>query len=246
MARTDFAQARKIATRRHQHASRTGDRFDNHGRNVLRAMFAKESFQIVGELSTVSGLAVRKGVARQILRVAQVCGVRQQRALPGVAILGNATHRHATEPHAVIGAVPANEQIALRVATQTAVGERNFKRRIDRFGTGVGEEHLIETTRRMGREARGQLKGQGVTHVESGCKIHGLKLPRDRITNLNAAVAGIDAPQPGSTIQDPATVIGLVIHARRACQQARRGAKLPIRRKGHPEGGKLGTHSPQG
>src|SRR3546814_8072222 len=73
----DVAQPLKIADRRQQHAGRSRHRLDDHRRDRLCPMQIDEPLEIVGEFGAMLRKSARKGVACQIVRVAQMIGARQ-------------------------------------------------------------------------------------------------------------------------------------------------------------------------
>jgi hypothetical protein len=116
------------------------------------------------------------------------------------------------------------------------IGDGDLEGGIHRLRAGVGEEHMVEIAGQHGREPGGQLEGEGVAHLEGGREIHPADLVAHGLDDLLAAVAGIDAPQAGGAVEDLAVVVGGVVHAFRAHEQARLALELPVVGEGHPEG----------
>ncbi len=75
-----------------------------------------------------------------------------------------------------------------------------------------------------------------MAHLEGGREVHDRGLLLDRLDDLAAAVPGVDAPQAGGAVQHLAVVVGVVEHALRAGEHARRGLERAVGREGHPEG----------
>jgi hypothetical protein len=115
------------------------------------------------------------------------------------------------------------------------IGERDLERGVDRLGAGVGEEDPVEALRRDLGEPLGEVERQRMAHLERGREVQRHQLPLDRGGDLLAAVAGIDAPETGGTVDHLAAVDGGVVHALGRGEQARRLLELPVGRERHPE-----------
>lgn len=72
--------------------------------------------------------------------------------------------------------------------------------------------------------------------LERGRIVERHELPLDGGGNLLATVAGVDAPQPGRTVNHLAAINRRVVHALRQSEQARGRLELPVRGEWHPEG----------
>ena len=66
-----------------------------------------------------------------------------QHVAEGLAVADHAADRDAAEAHAVITAFAADQHAPGAFAAHAVIGERDFQRGVDRFGAGVGEEHLV-------------------------------------------------------------------------------------------------------
>ena len=140
MLGADFAQALEIALRRDQHPGRSGDRLHDQRGDARGIVQLANALQIVGELGAVRRLAAREGIARRVVRMADVVDPGDTRP-EGLAVEGNAAHGHAAEVHAVIAALAADQPEALALAPGALVSQRDLERGVDRFGAGVGKEH---------------------------------------------------------------------------------------------------------
>ena len=120
-------------------------------------------------------------------------------------------------------------------SAHTVIGERDFQRSVDRFGTGVAEEHPVQALRRNCGQLFGCLEGGGMMHLEAGRVIHGGRLLLDRLDDRGAAVAGIDRPQAGDAVEHLAAVMRLVVHVLGRHQQAWRGLELAVGGEGDPQ-----------
>jgi hypothetical protein len=95
---------------------------------------------------------------------------------------------------------------------------------------------MIEIAGQHLRQARGQLEGGRVAHLEGRRVIHPADLGGDRLRDLLAAMAGVDAPQAGGGIEHLAAVMGGVVHVLGGDEEPRLALELPVGRERHPEG----------
>ena len=94
---------------------------------------------------------------------------------------------------------------------------------------------MIEIAGQHRGQPRGELEGERMAHLEGRGVVELADLRRNRLGDLLAAVAGIDAPQAGGAVQDLAAVVGSVVHVLGGDQQARLLLELAVRRERHPE-----------
>ena len=198
-------------------------------------MQGDDPLEIVGELDTMLGLAARKGVAGEIMGVADMVDAGEQRA-EHLAIGDNAANRNAAEIDAVITALTTDEAEAAALADDTLVGERDLEPGFDRFGAGIGEKDVVDAGRHVGDQARRQLEAFRVAHLESRRVVQLAHLRGNRLDDLLSAVAGVDAPQASGAVHHLAAIVGAIIHALGADQHARGLLELPVCRERHPEG----------
>ena len=107
----------------------------------------------------VKALRARSWVWRHVIDAGQ------QRA-EHLAVGDDAADRDAAEIDAVIAALAADQAEARAVALGAVIGERDLERGLDRLRAGVGEEDMVDARRHDGDEARGQLEGLRVAHLE--------------------------------------------------------------------------------
>ena len=176
---------------------------------------------------------VKAFFARQ-MRVRHVVDAGQQRA-EHLAVGDDAADRDAAEIDAVIAALAADQAEARAVALGAMIGERDLQRGVDRFRTGIGEEHVVEALRRDVDQPVGEFEDDRVAHLEGRRVVELGRLLLDRLGDLRAAVAGIDAPQPGRAVEHLAAVGRRVVHVLGGHEHARRLLELPVRRERHPE-----------
>jgi hypothetical protein len=108
---------------------------------------------------------------------------------------------------------------------------------------------LVKNTRekREGGKALGKLERDRMAHVEGRREVHLRNLLLHRGDDLRPAMAGVDAPETGLTVEDLASLGRPVMHAFGANQEPRRLLELPVRRVRHPErrllqgGGEVGA-----
>ena len=181
--------------------------------------------------------AAGEGVAGGIMGVAQVVGTRQLRE--DAAVVDEAADRNAAEADAVIAALAPDQAGPRALADGALIGDRDLESRIDRFRTRAGEEHPLELVRALARsdggKPLGEIEHDGMAHLEGRGEIEIGDLVRDGFADLPAAMAGIAAPEARGAVQDLAAVLGGVMHAAGAGEQARRLLELPVRGERHPE-----------
>jgi hypothetical protein len=103
------------------------------------------------------------------------------------------------------------------------------------------EPELVKKTRSspfgaISARPLGEIEGDGMAHLERGREIESHQLALDGRRDLLAAMAGIDAPEPGGAVDHLAAVNAGVIHALGGGDQPRRFLELPVCRERHPEG----------
>ena len=123
--------------------------------------------------------------------------------------------RHAAEVDAVIRALARDEHRAAALAVRLPVGERDLHRGVDRFGTRIGEEDVVEVARRQLRDAPRELELLRMAARER----------RDEIELAQAACR----PRLRSRVRPwPALTQNRPDERRSACRRARsRGTCLP-------------------
>ena len=114
-----------------------------------------------------------------------------------------ASCRRPTCPNdAVVAALAPDEAEAMPLAARAVIGERDLERGVDRFGARVGEEHPRQPRRRDACQPSGELEGDRMAHLEGGREVHLADLAPHRLDDLGAAMAGVDAPQPGDGVEN--------------------------------------------
>ena len=179
-------------------------------------------------------LILREGVAGEIMGVTDVVDAGQM-GRKRAAVRHHAADRHAAEADAVIAALAADQARPRALSDGALIGQRDLQRGIDRFRAGIGEEDAVEPLRRDLGEPLGEIERQRMAHVERGREVEVRQLPLDGGGDLAAAVAGIDAPEAGRTVDHLAAVDGGVVHALGGSEQPRRLLELPVGRERHPE-----------
>ncbi len=162
----------------------------------------------VGELAAMLGLAAGEGVLAGLVGVRHVVDAGQQRA-EHLAVGDDAADRDAAEVDAVIAALAADQAEARAVAVHAVIGERDLEGGVDRFRSGVGVEHVVHAFGRDVDQAVGQLEGLGMAELEGRRIVELAGLLADRLGDLRAAVAGIDAPEAGRAVEHLTAVMGL-------------------------------------
>ena len=116
--------------------------------------------------------------------------------------------RHAAEARpahraAVVGVDAADDDGALRLAQQVPVAARHPDDRVVRLGARLREEHAVELLRRHLVEELRELDRRRIRALEEAVVVRQLPhLLRRGVGELIAAVADVDAPEPGHGVQD--------------------------------------------
>jgi hypothetical protein len=197
-----------------------------------------DPLQLVRQFEAMLGLAPGEGVLAGQMGVRQMVDAGQQRA-EHLAVGHDAAHRDAAEIDAVIAALAADQAGAGALAAGTVIGNCHLQRRVGRFGTRIGEEHMLHALRSDVDQPVGQLEHDGMAHLEGRRIVEFGGLVLDRLGDLRAAMAGVHAPQAGGAVHDLAAVGGGVMHILGAHEHARRLLELPVCRERHPECGKI-------
>src|SRR5262245_22156154 len=94
---------------------------------------------------------------------------------------------------------------------------------------------MIEAWRGDVGELRGAFEGARVAHLEGAGKIELANLLADRFDDLRPAMTCVNAPQPRSAVEHSAAIVGGVVDALGANQEAGRLLVFAVRRERHPE-----------
>jgi hypothetical protein len=239
----DLAQALEVALGRRQDARGARDRLHDHRRDGGGVVDVDDAQQLVGQVPAPGRLAAAVGLVGEVVRGGHVVDVGQQVSV-GRAVLGDAAHGDAAEPHAVVGTLAADEAHAPAIPAGTMVGERDLERGVHGLGARVAEEDIVEVAGSERGHAVGAFEGERVAELEGGGVVEGAHLRGHRVGDAIAAVAGVHAPEPRGAIQHFHAVHRLVVHALRGGEQARVLLEGRIRGEGHPVGlvGGAGAH----
>jgi hypothetical protein len=82
------------------------------------------------------------------------------------------------------------------------IGARDLQRGIDGFGTGIGEEDMVEARRRDLGNASRQFERRRMAHLERGDEVQPFGLCLDGVDNRSLPMAGVDAPQTGHGVEN--------------------------------------------
>ncbi len=228
----DLAQPFEIALGRHQYAGRAGDRLDETGGDALRPVEVDEALEIVGQVGALLRLPARETCVRRP-GVAQMRDPRHHRA-ERVAVAHHAAQADAADIDAVIGALAADEPGALPLALGGVIGHRDLERGVDRLGSGVAEEHVIEIAGRDLRHLARQFERGRMAKLEMRRVVDLLHGRVDGVGDLGAAVAGGAAEQAGRRVDQLVALVVPVMHALGLHHQARIGLEITVGREGHP------------
>ena len=228
----DLADLLQIAFRRDQRAGRSGNRLDEDSRQRATAKILGDALEIHGHFG--AGLRLALGEALLFCPgVADHRDVRQGQA-EGLAVADHAGKRHATHIHAVIGALAADQAVTLRMTAGTLIGQDDLDRRVDRFRSGIGEEHMVEFVRQHPADTLGQLERPGVAKLEMRSVVIVQHLVIDRLGDLATAMAGRGAEQRRRAVNDLAALVIPHIHAFGLDDDARVLLEIAVCGKRHP------------
>ena len=241
-----FAQAVEVAFGRGDATRGPGDRLHDDGGNGFGAVQRDEAQQLVGKLCPPFRLADREGLFVAIIGGRKMIDVRQQRA-EGLAVVEDAAHRHATEADAVIAALATDEPRAVAFVFRAVVGERDLHRGVDGFAARIGEEDVVEVAGGEKCQSRGQLEHLRVGELEAWGVVETSGCGLDRLHDRLPAVAGVDAIETGSGVDDVAAVRRRQMHPVGGCDEARRSAESAVGRERQPKAFELvGVHLARG
>jgi hypothetical protein len=230
-----LAQPLEVALRRRQHAGRTGHRLNDNGGDGGGIMQRHHALKLVGQVHAPFGLTLGVGLLSAVVGVRQVISARQQRAKP-LAVGDHAAHRNAAEAHTMITALTADHAGARGFTARTVIGERHLQGGVAGFRAGVGEERIVQVTRRQHGKARGQFENLRVAVLEGRREIELGSLLLDGVDDRLAAMTGIGAPQAGGRINQRAALHVVVVHVLGASDQTRPLLERCVGRKAHEEG----------
>jgi hypothetical protein len=100
---------------------------------------------------------------------------------------------------------------------------------------------VIDIAGRELHEAARELEAGRMAHLKRRRVFHRGELLGDRLGNFLAAVAGVDAPESRDAVEHLPSVLGPVVHALGACEQARTRLELTVGRERHPECFEIGA-----
>src|SRR3546814_8380256 len=148
------------------------------------------------------------------------------------------------EPGAMIAALAPDQPPPRPLPLRALNSERDFQRRINRFGTTVRKEYPVEPVGHQGGEALRQLERQRMTELKGRREVERRGGLRDRFADFGTAVPGVAAPEARRAIEDRPPVGALVEHAAGGHDLARVRLERTVRGKGHPEGRQLVVVTP--
>src|SRR4029078_9079111 len=214
-------RAFEVALGRNQDAGRARDRLDDDSGDGRGIVQRHETLKIVGKLGAILGLAAAEGVTGQVVGMAKMVDAGEKSAEP-LAVVGGAADRGATEVDAMIAALAADQADFRSIALCPVIGERDLERSLDRLGSRVGEEYVIEARRGDVDKLRRALEGPRMAHLEAAGEIELADLLADRLDDLGPAMPGIDTPQTRCAIDHTAAVVSGKAGALGVDKEARR------------------------
>ncbi len=204
VAGADLAQALQVTHRRRHHAAGADDGLHHHRANILGAALGDEFFQGIELVGALFRQPATEGIGGNIEQVGQEVDIVEGRKT--LAVVGNPLQRSAADIDAVVAPLAGDEARLAGLAPCALPDVGDLHRGLDRLGSRVGEEHPVESGRRVLGQLLGEAKGHRRAELERRREIHFQQLPVDRIRHLAPAVAEIDAPEPGGDIEHLAPV----------------------------------------
>ncbi len=197
----DLADALQIAIRRHHDAARGLHRLADEGADPVgadaRDRVAELIDQEIGERLDAHALRPAERVGRRQLDD-QLVG-----AIHPVAVARAAIERGRQIGRAVIGAAAAEDQLLFRPPAHIVVELHEAQCRLHRRGAAGGEEDMAEIARRMTGDAHGKLRRWRVHRVPRRVVGQRHRLVVHHLGQFLAAVADIDAPHAGRSVDQP-------------------------------------------
>ena len=230
----DRAQSLQIAFRRRKHGGRTGHRLDEYRGDGVVAVQRHQTLEFVRKMRAPFRLALRERLLLAVIGVRQVVNAAEHHA-EGLAVVADAADRHAAEADAVIAALAPDEALTLALPARHPIGERDLHRGIDRFRTGIAEEHMVEIARRHRRDPAGEFERFRIGVLERRREIHFRRLRLDRRDDRLAVVAGVGAPEAGGAVDHRFSLRRVVMHVLGPRHHARALLERAVGGKGHPE-----------
>ena len=183
---------------------------DFEARRRVKDRFARGSFQLQLRIDWTKDAAATAIDTRELARLARLSRLWSRNGA-GVA------------PASFDGLLNATGVTKGASRTSTAVDEATAKELL------AGLDHALD----MLAAAR-QREGVGMSHLEAGDIVEPVGLRLDRLTDARMAVAGIDAPEPGHAVENPAPVRREIVIAFRPDEEPRRALEAAVRGEGHP------------
>lgn len=221
----------QIALRRHDHARRTGERLDDHGRDVRCVVQRDQVEQAVGQLGAVLGHPARELVFGE-LRVRQEVGV--EALAEQLAVRPDPADRDTAEVHAVITLLAADQARLRALALRAPVRAGQLQRGVGRFRARPREEHVVEAGRRQFLDLVGELERFRMAELERRRVVELRDLAAHGFDDFRAAVAEARAPEARQAVEDLAAFGVRVIRALARHDHARVGLELAVGRERHP------------
>ena len=127
---------------------------------------------------------------------------------------GHAAEAGGADRAAVIAVAARDDDLLVRLAEQAPVVADEADDGVVGLGPGIGEEHPVEAGRRQLAQLAGQLDGRRVGALEEAVVVGQLpQLAAPGVGQLGAAVAEVDAPEPGHPVEDLLAVLLPDVHA---------------------------------
>ena len=190
-----------VGAGRHNHAARALNGFPDEGRHAVSAQFQDLRLQLAGAgQAEILGRHVAALV--EPIGLVDVFDPRNGQAALRVHPR-HAAQAAAAHGRAVIAVLAADDHRFFRLALQRPVMAHHADVGVICLGPGPGEEHMVQIPRRQFGDPRGQGDGGDMTGLEEGVverQFH--HLPRRDIGQFLTAIADIDAPQPGHSVDD--------------------------------------------
>src|SRR5579863_7214033 len=105
-------------------------------------------------MRAVFRLTLGEGLLLAVISMRQMVDAGEQRS-EQLAVIDDAADRSAAEADAMIAALAADQAGTAALAGNLVIGQCDLERGVDRFRSGIAEEHVVETGRCKSGDAAG-------------------------------------------------------------------------------------------
>src|SRR5579862_2529701 len=150
------------------------------------------------------------------------------------AVVPDPADRNSGKRRAVIAAFAAYQPEAGPLSNLVEVAARDFQRGIDRLGTRIDEEHMIQSGRCQVGYPACDFKSSRVSELECRRVVECTGCCPDRVRDLRTPVTCIHAPKARAGIEERPPALVVEMHAFGSREHPRRATEGPICREREP------------